>query len=359
MSQFKVKRTRKWAYEFQFQGERYKREGFKDRASALSTENAKRRELKARRKKIPIGSWVDVVTRYLDHCQLYMQENTWRQKAHVYRSFIQSLGPRANPPFEAITKQMVTGYLTPIRQGKNSKTANRHLRDLNALFNWARDENIPVVNPCAKIKKFPEEPYQRYVPPPEDMARLKLAASRDELDFIEMLYHSVARKSEAVRLTWEDVNFEQRWIRLWTRKRRGGGLEPQYKPMNKTLYKRLSHRWKLRDKTDPKVFQFTNKELRYMMETICGRAEIKKPFGFHAIRHFVLSLINDSGKASMKQVQELAGHKRQSTTETYLHSMGEATRSAISILDQNLDVFLKSPTLESHAKKRVVLIAVK
>jgi len=63
-----------------------------------------------------------------------------------------------------------------------------------------------------------------------------------------------------------------------------------------------------------------------------------------------LSLINDSGKANVKQIQELAGHKRQATTEMYLHSMGEATRSAVAILDQNLDGFLKSPTLESHAK---------
>lgn len=350
MSQWKIKETKKWAYEFQVRGVRYKKEGFKDRASALSAEATKRKELSAERKKTPIGSWVDVVTRYLDHCQIYMQKNTWRQKAHVYRSFIQSLGLNVNPPFAAITKQMIIDHLLLLHQKKNSKTANRHLRDLSALFNWAIDENMPVLNPCSKIRKFPEDPYQRYVPPPGDMARLKLAATEDELDFIETMYHAVGRKSEITRLTWEDVNFEQQWIRLWTRKRRGGELEPQYKPLNETLHKRLSHRWKFRDKTDPKVFQMSDKELRYMMETICERAEIEPQFGFHSIRHFVLSLINDSGKASMKQVQELAGHKRQATTETYLHSMGEATRTAIAILDENLDEKTKSPTLESHVK---------
>jgi len=354
MSQWKNKRTKKWVYEFQYQGRRYKKEGYKDRASALSAENEKRKELKVKRQKIPIGSWVDLVTRYLDHCQLYMQKNTWRQKAHVYRSFIQSLGPKVNPPFTAITRQMIMDYLSTVHQKKNAKTANRHLRDLNALFSWVRDEiaGPGFESPTDKIKKFPEDPYRRYVPPIQDIAKLKLAADRDELDFIETLYHAVGRKSEVTRLTWEDVNFEQKWVCLWTRKRRGGGLEPQYKPMNDTLYGVLKRRWENRDRTDPRVFQFTEKELRYMMADICTRAEIKMPFGFHSIRHFVMSLLNDSGKASTKQLQELAGHKRQTTTEIYLHSLGHPIRDAVALLDENLDVFLKSPTLESHASDK-------
>lgn len=354
MSQWKTKQTKTWVYEFQYQGRRYKKEGFRDRASALSAENAKRRDLKVKQKKIPIGSWVNVVTRYLDYCQLYMQKNTWRQKAHVYRSFILSLGPNVNPPFNAVTRQMVMDYLVTVHEHKNAKTANRHLRDLSALFNWARDEVAgPTFEiPTTKIKKFPEDPYRRYVPPIQDIAKLKLAANRDELDFLETLYHAVGRKSEVIRLTWEDVNFEQRWVCLWTRKRRGGGLEPQYKPMNDTLHKVLKRRWENRDKADQRVFGFTEKELRYMMENLCDKAEIEKPFGFHSIRHFVMSLLNDSGKASLKQLQELAGHQRQSTTEIYVHSLGHPLRDAVALLDENLDVFLKSPTMKSHDSEK-------
>ena len=69
-----------------------------------------------------------------------------------------------------------------------------------------------------------------------------------------------------------------------------------------------------------------------MMASLCRKAGVKA-FGFHAIRHHVASVVNDSGKASMKQIQILLRHKRQSTTETYLHVMGEGIRDAISILD--------------------------
>ena len=47
----------------------------------------------------------------------------------------------------------------------------------------------------------------------------------------------------------------------------------------------------------------------------------------------VASILNDSGKASMKQIQKLLRHKRQSTTETYLHSIDRDLRDAAKLLE--------------------------
>jgi integrase len=58
-----------------------------------------------------------------------------------------------------------------------------------------------------------------------------------------------------------------------------------------------------------------------------------KPFGTKAIRHHVASILNDSGKVSMKQVQKLMRHKRQTTTETYLHAIGSDLHEAVEGLD--------------------------
>ncbi len=69
-----------------------------------------------------------------------------------------------------------------------------------------------------------------------------------------------------------------------------------------------------------------------MMQRLCKKADLK-PFGLHAIRHHVLSRLNDSGKASLKQTQEFARHRRQSTTEEYLHSIGRALGDAAEVLD--------------------------
>jgi integrase len=121
-------------------------------------------------------------------------------------------------------------------------------------------------------------------------------------------------------------------VRLYTRKRRGGELQEDCLPINNTLYYVLHNRWKRRDKTSQHVFQFSGRQLRYKMERLCSRAGVK-PLGFHAIRHHVSSVLNDSGKASMKQIQKLFRHRRQSTTENYLHSIEGSLYQAARILD--------------------------
>jgi integrase len=102
--------------------------------------------------------------------------------------------------------------------------------------------------------------------------------------------------------------------------------------MNDTLYHVLHNRWKRRDKTSPHVFQLSGRQLRYMMERLCQRTGVK-PFGFHAIRHHVSNVLNDFGKASMKQIQKLLRHRRQSTTENYFHSIEVSLYQAARILN--------------------------
>jgi integrase len=346
MGVFQDKRTGVWQYQFRHDCIRYRQSGFATRDLAIQAEGRRREEVAAPQIQTPSISFQQIATEYLTHCQQQMAKNTWRQKMFVYRNFISSIG--GDMPAENIKITAIRKYLKSRFDTIGPKAANRSLRDINSLFNWAiKSEIFTARNPCRHIENMSEQKHIPYVPPVEDIAAIKMAATQDDMDFIETLYHAVARKSEAIRLTWNDVNFEARWVRLWTRKRRGGSLEEQYKPMNDTLYLTLQSRWRRRDKSDPHVFQATDYHIRYMMGNLCERAGVK-PFGFHAIRHHVLSLINDSGKAGMKQIQELAGHKRQSTTEKYLHATGSAVREAAGILDkkvsQNQKTTIQRPT---------------
>ena len=214
-----------------------------------------------------------------------------------------------------------------------AKTANRYLCDLKALYNSdLRQEVIEGRDPCDHIEKYPEEPYRPYVLPPEDIDKVRMAGTTDEREFLDVLYHLLGRRSEIIRPSWEDVNFEQRWVRLYTGKRRGVELQEDYLPMNDTLYHVPHNRWKRRDKTSPQMFQFSGHKLRDMMERLCKRAGAK-PFGFHAIRHHILSILNDSGKACMKQIQKLLRNRRQATTESYLHSIQASVYEVVRILD--------------------------
>ena len=83
------------------------------------------------------------------------------------------------------------------------------------------------------------------------------------------------------------------------------------------------------------------------MHGLCERAEVKKPFGFKALRKFGPSVLNDIHKVSKKKLQRLLRHKSQATTEIYLKNVDHDLASAVRLLE-------KKPT---HNKKEASLIS--
>ena len=169
--------------------------------------------------------------------------------------------------------------------------------------------------------------------------KVLMAADPEDMDLIMVLYHTAGRTSEVLNLTWEDVNFEGRWVRLWTRKRRGGELQEDKLAMTDTLYNILWHRWNNRDKASAYVFHnedgspYTYTQKRYTMQRLCRKAGVKT-FGFHAIRHHVASILADSGKASLSQIQKMLRHRRMTTTDGYIKTLDPQLRQVANVLDE-------------------------
>jgi integrase len=330
-----------WFSRFQWQNRTHKKEGFKTSSLAYQWEGARRKELEAPALAETLTvCFQGLATMYLDDCKLRMQHNTYRTKRACYRRFLGHLG--ADLPVEHITKKAVSDFLQQRAMKSGNIASNRDRKDLLALFRWAARKDISTVDPIRGIEPYPETKEPKYVPPVQDVAAVRLIAKGDESDLIETLYFTAARLGEIASyrpdtgtrpITWEDVNFEQGWIRLWTRKRRGGELEEDRLPMAAPLKSLLETRWRKRDPRRPYIFNFTSKQIRHMMSDLCQVAKVPE-FSFHAIRHHVLSLLNDSGKLSLKQVQMWARHKRQATTENYLRSM-RGLEEAIGILEKS------------------------
>ena len=66
------------------------------------------------------------------------------------------------------------------------------------------------------------------------------------------------------------------------------------------------------------------------MRGICKRAGIT-PFGFHALRRFVASVLADSGK-STNTIRRVLRHKHVSTTERYIHNINDDLRETMTFL---------------------------
>ena len=64
----------------------------------------------------------------------------------------------------------------------------------------------------------------------------------------------MGRMGEINRLNWTDVNLEERYVVLYTRKKRGGHLTPRKVPMTQKLFEVLSRRYEKRAKDKLWVF---------------------------------------------------------------------------------------------------------
>ncbi len=341
-----------WRYDFTRKGIRHTKSGFKTKREAKNAEAQKREELdnpiiqKETQKTLTDMAFSDLINKRLDHMQAYNSKSHYESMIYCARRWVKYWGKL---DCSEITMEMVEQYLLKRKRDTSGTTANHDLRNLRALFNFGLHPRRRWIkeNPTIGIDFFPVEKKIKYVPPKEDVLKVILAADKDTQDYLWTIFHSMGRMSEINRLTWQDIDFDEKSIILYTRKKRGGHLTPRKVPMTEKLFDVLSYRFKRRDKRKPWVFwhrywsKKTNEwiedpyiDRKKIMETLCEKAGVKY-FRYHALRHCGASLL-DGDNVPIGAIQRFLGHENRQTTEIYLHSIGNSEREMISVLDVNL-----------------------
>ena len=83
------------------------------------------------------------------------------------------------------------------------------------------------------------------------------------------------------------------------------------------------------------------------MKSLCKKAGVQY-FRFHALRHFGASML-DNANVPIGSIQRILGHENRTTTEIYLHSIGDAEREAMDVLNsQFADDFQTKSHTKSH-----------
>lgn len=154
------------------------------------------------------------------------------------------------------------------------------------------------------------------------------------------MWETLGRMSEINRLAWEDVNLNERFVVLYTRKKKGGSLTPRKVAMTERLYSILLERHKNREPSKPWVFwhrYWSRKsgewkdgpyeDRKGFMRTLCRKAGVKY-FRFHALRHSGASIM-DNHNVPLGAIQEILGHENRATTEIYLHSLSGTAQKAM------------------------------
>jgi integrase len=334
-----------WRFDFTLKGERYASKWYDTEAKARRAEGRRKEEIlnpEPPETVTPTAmDFLELVNRRMDHVKAYNSDRHYGDHIYLARKWVKEWnGMRCRE----VDRDKIQAYLLK-RVQTSPFTANKDLRYLRALFNFGVSREWIGENPTRGIPFFPVEKRVKYVPSKEDVLRVISQADPDTQDYLWAIKETMGRMGEINRLTWADVNLEERYVVLYTRKKKGGHLTPRKVPMTQRLFEVLSTRYEKRAKDKPWVFwqRYWNKkdnqwvegpyqDRKKVMKTLCKNAKVRY-FRFHALRHLGASIL-DRENVNLGSIQRILGHENRTTTEIYLHSIGEAEREAMKVFEK-------------------------
>jgi len=159
------------------------------------------------------------VEQYKPYAKLHLRETTWNVRRYELEPLILFFGDMVLTRIDSV---QVEAYKAARRREVRKATVNSELRVLSAVRKYAVKKQ-KIYWPPLDIEYFPEGKGRR-------KAKIK-AWAEDELQrildtchatrpwlfpMVLFLAHTGARKSEAIHLPWDHVDFEKRLIRIWS-----------------------------------------------------------------------------------------------------------------------------------------------
>lgn len=238
-----------------------------------------------------------------------------------------------------------------LKEGRTKSTCNRYLQLLKRMFNLAIEEGYAEENPVRKVKLFSEKDNlkERILTEAEE-ERLLENCSEILRPIILVALNTGMRRAEILNLTWNQIDFKTRRIRV--EKTKSGKV--RFVPINNALFYVLN-RLRVENGQSPFVF-FNSKtgkphlDMKTGFKGACRRAGISN-LRFHDLRHTFASRLVEKG-VDIETVKELLGHHSITVTQRYTHSSDERKRAAVEQLNRKVehqicDVFV---TQENHSK---------
>lgn len=276
--------------------------------------------------------------RYLAYVARTMSRSTSIEKKTVMKDFFRYCREEGICSLDAVSKPMLMQWLLDVSEERGPDRANRYRKNLLAAWHWGMDalEGFPQEQPLLeRIKPFPVDAGERYVPPEEDVIKVLNEAHGQDLVMLLTYYYTGARRGEVFRLTWADVNLTEARMRLVDHKAGGGRQRVRWLAMHPELVRALAWWRDARPLQVENVFmQLQNdaalgqpfKQRNKLMPLLCARAGVR-PFGFHALRHKAASIAFEAG--GLNAAQMLMGHSRATTTDRYVRSAGLYSRQDV------------------------------
>jgi integrase/recombinase XerC len=287
----------------------------------------------------------NLIEQFLEHLRYErnVSSHTLRNYSSDLEQFLDFLAPadpktgkRQTPEVSAIDHLTIREWLASLHTAQKKKASiARKLAALRTFFQFLVREGVLELNPAKLVatpkleKKLPKhlsiEEAVRFIESPDPETDL---GKRDRA-MLELMYATGVRVAELTTLNLPDVDFRNKLVRV-TGKRRKQRIVPFGDPAGSAIKNYLDVRDKFLlnapvSKRDEEALflnyqgtRITTRSVGRMVEKyirICAGMHNISP---HALRHSFATHLLDSG-ADLRDIQELLGHARLSTTQVYTH----------------------------------------
>lgn len=280
-------------------------------------------------------AFLDLVNARLDWLKQYRSGEYYRGYLYLARRWIGLWGDLL---CSQITSGMVASHLEKRKKKVSEFTANKDRRYLRAVFRFGiLTLRCKLDDPTFGIPPYQESKEPMYIPSVADLDKVIAVAGPADKDYLLVVRETVGRVGEINQFRWQDVDFNDLTVTLYTRKTRGGNRVPRNLAMTERLYEVLERLYSKRDLSMPWVFwhrywsrkkgKFVRgpyKDRNKLMRGLCKKAGVRY-FRFHPIRHQGASVMAAEG-APLPEIQKWLGHVNAKTTEGYLHGLSEDAR---------------------------------
>ena len=231
-----------------------------------------------------------------------------------------------------VTEDDIRKYLEYLNEKKEKITSiRRKISSFKTFYkflylnNYIDKKDYPLVKIAyPKLeKRLPKFIYYNDLLDIIDEATRDSDGVRDRL-IIEMLYATGVRVSELVNIKYDDIDFNNRRIRVL-----GKGNKERIVYYGEYAEDVLKEYIATHDRnrenylfTNSKGDKITDRGIRYIIDKIMSKLAVKVHVTPHVLRHtFATDMLNNG--CDIKVVQELLGHSSLKTTEVYTHVTNE------------------------------------